>query len=109
MADFPLVDGDTYDSKAIVGAAHARIGPDYRPMRFSEFSGGDATVVPLLERLGFTVVGRGGRNPNWVRDELILTLDLYLRNPASPPGKGSKEIVCTGTLCIPAPKAALPG
>lgn len=32
------------------------------------------------------------RNPAWTRDELILALDLYVRNTASPPGKTSAEI-----------------
>lgn len=32
------------------------------------------------------------RNPDWTRDELILALELYLRNPKSPPGKNSKEV-----------------
>ena len=33
-----------------------------------------------------------GRNPAWNRDELVLALDLYMTNPASPPGKGSSEV-----------------
>ena len=33
------------------------------------------------------------RNAPWSRDELILALDLYMRHRASPPGKGSPEIV----------------
>jgi 5-methylcytosine-specific restriction protein A len=32
------------------------------------------------------------RNPTWVRDELILALDLYLRYAGNPPPKGSAEI-----------------
>jgi 5-methylcytosine-specific restriction enzyme A len=32
------------------------------------------------------------RNPDWTRDELILALELYLRNPKSPPSKTSREI-----------------
>jgi 5-methylcytosine-specific restriction protein A len=51
------------------------------------FSGGEATVKAHLERLGFEVVqanesglGSDGRtNPPWIRDELILALDLYVR------------------------------
>lgn len=31
-------------------------------------------------------------NPAWSRDELILALDLYMKNPTSPPGKGSAEV-----------------
>ena len=34
-----------------------------------------------------------GRNPTWVRDELILALDLYMTNPVSPPGKSSKAVI----------------
>lgn len=34
----------------------------------------------------------GQRNPPWIRDELILALELYLRNPASPPSKTSHEV-----------------
>jgi 5-methylcytosine-specific restriction protein A len=33
------------------------------------------------------------RNPTWHRDELILALDLYISNPASPPGKNSNEVL----------------
>jgi 5-methylcytosine-specific restriction enzyme A len=32
------------------------------------------------------------RNPPWTRDELILALELYMRNRASPPGKASVEV-----------------
>jgi 5-methylcytosine-specific restriction enzyme A len=31
-------------------------------------------------------------NPDWTRDELILALDLYLKNRPNPPGKDSPEI-----------------
>lgn len=33
------------------------------------------------------------RNPTWLRDELIVALELYMRNPTSPPGKTSREVV----------------
>lgn len=45
--------GTLYDSKAIVGAAHGY--QHGRPLTGDDFSGGDATVVPLLKRLGFSV------------------------------------------------------
>ena len=32
------------------------------------------------------------RNPPWIRDELLLALELYLSNQKSPPGKTSKEV-----------------
>ena len=33
------------------------------------------------------------KNPTWSRDELILTLDLYLRFKGNPQGKTSAEVV----------------
>ena len=33
------------------------------------------------------------RNPTWSRDELILTLDLYLQFKGNAPGKTSKNIL----------------
>lgn len=59
------------------------------------------SVVSRLRELGFTVVETSegkpettsSRNPTWTRDELILALELYMRNPRSPPGKNSKEVV----------------
>ena len=51
---FLLRDGRRYDSKAIVGAAH---GYEHgRPLSSADFSGGEATVMTLLESLGFEVV-----------------------------------------------------
>jgi hypothetical protein len=47
--------GNLYDSKAIVGAAHGYL-PNSKPLKFNDFSGGEATVQKALERLGFTVV-----------------------------------------------------
>lgn len=32
------------------------------------------------------------QNPDWTRDEILLTLDLYLSNRSSPPGKTSKQV-----------------
>jgi 5-methylcytosine-specific restriction enzyme A len=47
-------DGRAYDSKAIVGVAHGFL-PGQRPLKASEFSGGEATVGRLLRDLGFAV------------------------------------------------------
>ena len=49
-----VIDGKTYDSKAIVGAAHGFL-PGHRPLAAADFSGGAATVGRLLGRLGFQV------------------------------------------------------
>jgi 5-methylcytosine-specific restriction enzyme A len=49
-----VVDGKTYDSKAIVGAAHGFL-PGQEPLAPADFSGGATTVGRLLSRLGFQV------------------------------------------------------
>jgi hypothetical protein len=53
-----LYEGRTYDSKAIVGVAHGYQHPSMGPLPPHSFSGGDATVRRVLERLGFTVQKR---------------------------------------------------
>ena len=53
---FLVHNGHAYDSKAIVGAAHGYQHPQLGPMCTAGFSGGDATVRPRLEVLGFIVV-----------------------------------------------------
>jgi hypothetical protein len=82
---FVVREGRLYDSKAVVGAAHAHEFPDMGPLTPADFSGGEATVKRKLEGLGFEILaleehtGGAGRNPPWWRDELILALDLYVR------------------------------
>ena len=44
--------GKTYDSKAIVGVAFS-YEHNTEPLRYDDFSGGAATVKPVLERLGY--------------------------------------------------------
>jgi predicted HNH restriction endonuclease len=60
----------------------------------SEFSGGEAAgdANQYVVARGFAVVELRQRNPIWIRDELILALDLYLRYGGNPPRKGSSEI-----------------
>lgn len=48
-------DGKTYDSKPIIAVAFG-YQHTTKPLAFNEFSGGAATVKPVLEALGFTVV-----------------------------------------------------
>lgn len=48
-------DGNRYDSKAVIGAAHGYARPDLGPMQARDFSGGAATVGRVLEELGFRV------------------------------------------------------
>lgn len=73
---FVEYDGKMYDSKAIAGVAHLHqhgtvLSPDM-------FSGGDSTVATRLEKLGFEVT-RPVSLPDWSTDEIMLALDLYLR------------------------------
>jgi hypothetical protein len=53
------VSGTLADSKAIVGAAHGYEFPQRGPLRPKDFTGGEASVVALLESLGFVTQHRG--------------------------------------------------
>jgi 5-methylcytosine-specific restriction protein A len=77
--DYRIVVGTKeYDSKAIMGAAHAYSTPGGRPLKPGDFSGGKSTVVKKLRSLGFNIPN-APRNDIWRREELILALDLYFR------------------------------
>jgi 5-methylcytosine-specific restriction protein A len=93
---FLVQDDKRYDSKAIVGAAHGYL-PGRHPLAASEFSGGDKTVRARLEELGF-VVESSPRNPPWVRDELILALDLYFRHRPDHISKTHPEVVALSEI-----------
>lgn len=56
---FLLYNGGRYDSKAIMGAAHGYQYPDLGALKSVDFSGGDATVVKKLRKLGFEVTRSG--------------------------------------------------
>ena len=77
-------EGQRYPVKQIVSMATG--------MPVSSFSGGQANTNQYVAARGFTIVELRQRNPTWVRDELILALDLYLRYGGNPPTKGSPEI-----------------
>lgn len=85
-------DGQDYDAKAILGAAHGYQQPALGPLPQSEFHGGVPTARKLRE-LGFTVTEPDRRNPVWSRDELILALDLYMRHRPSFPDDKHPEVV----------------
>ncbi|PZO40732.1 MAG: hypothetical protein DCE92_01935 [Alphaproteobacteria bacterium] len=53
-------EGSLYDSKAIAGVAFGIQFPDRGPLKPEEFSGGEATVRPRLEALGFTLWSNPG-------------------------------------------------
>lgn len=48
-------EGHLYDSKAILGVAHAYSGADREPLTATQFSGGESSVALLLRRLDFEV------------------------------------------------------
>jgi 5-methylcytosine-specific restriction enzyme A len=75
-----VVDGKTYDSKAIVGAAHGFL-PGREPLAAADFSGGAATVGRLLGGLGFQVMQAVSGLTAGKLIELLSTLRLY-RSPA---------------------------
>ena len=74
-----VVAGKTYDSKAIVGAAHGFL-PDREPLAAADFSGGAATVGHLLSSLGFQVTQAASDLTVGKLIELLSELRLY-RSP----------------------------
>lgn len=75
--DFMVRDGKTgqlCDSKAIVGAAFGHQFPDEGPLKAADFSDGEATIVPRLQRLGFEVVRIG---EDWTVAEVQATVVSY--------------------------------
>jgi predicted HNH restriction endonuclease len=78
--------GQRYPVKQIVSMATG--------IPVSEFSGGEAAgdANRYVAARGLTIVELRRRNRTWVRDELILALDMYLRYAGNPPQKGSAEI-----------------
>lgn len=62
------------DSKAIVGAAFGFQYPDEGPLKPADFSGGEATVAPKLQCLGFEVVLIG---EDWSHQEVDATVAAY--------------------------------
>lgn len=75
--DFMVRDAQTgqlCDSKAIVGAAYGYQFPAEGPLKPGDFSGGEATVVPRLQRLGFEVVRIG---EDWTAAEVEATVASY--------------------------------
>jgi 5-methylcytosine-specific restriction enzyme A len=79
-------EGRRYPVKQIVSMATG--------MPVSDFSGGQTAgdANQYVAARGFAVVELRRRNPTWVRDELILALDMYLQYAGNPPRKGSAEI-----------------
>jgi hypothetical protein len=66
--------GTLCDSKAIVGAAYGYQFPEEGPLPSSDFSGGEATVVPKLHSLGFETMRIG---EDWTAEEVAATVAVY--------------------------------
>ena len=66
--------GELCDSKAIVGAAFGFQYTSEGPLKPADFSGGEATVVPKLQSLGFEVVRIG---EDWTQLEVDATVAAY--------------------------------
>jgi hypothetical protein len=66
--------GELCDSKAIVGVAFGKQYPGEGPLKPDDFSGGEATVVPKLQSLGFEVVKTG---EDWSQAEVDATVASY--------------------------------
>jgi hypothetical protein len=66
--------GADCDSKAIAGVAFGKQFPDQGPLAADSFSGGEATVVPALTNLGFTIIRIG---EDWSEAEVEATVSDY--------------------------------
>ncbi len=66
--------GELCDSKAIVGAAFGHQYPKEGALKPADFSGGEATVAPKLQSLGFEVVRIG---EDWSQAEVDATVASY--------------------------------
>jgi hypothetical protein len=65
------IDGEDFDSKAIVGAAHGYALPELGPLANSDFSGGKDAAAGVLERLGFQIFQKEVSTKRiWTLDEL---------------------------------------
>lgn len=65
------IDGNDFDSKAIVGAAHGYALPELGPLKASDFSGGKDAAAGLLKRLGFQVIENDGSSRRiWTLEDL---------------------------------------
>jgi len=66
------------DSKAIAGVALAYQYPERGGLGPKDFSGGAATVQPVLEQLGFEVVHPSAGGTDWSPEEVAATVADYL-------------------------------
>jgi hypothetical protein len=77
---FLSYNGGLYDSKAIVGAAHGFQFPAEGPLVAKHFNGGDATVRPKLESLGFVIeIVAANGNPLVFTSDHLIQGEIYPR------------------------------
>lgn len=88
---FLVHQGKTYDSKAIAAVANKWALGGGGALTALELSGGRTDAAKRLEALGFELTSPE-QNSDWSWDEHVLALDLYMTNPASPPGKQSRAV-----------------
>src|SRR4051794_8547906 len=67
---FLEISGRHYDSKPIIAAAHGYQFPDFGPLKYTDFSGGEATVQRKLESLEFRVVVEKVATPDFPDDNV---------------------------------------
>ena len=92
--DYHIIwEGDFYPSKTIVNVAHYKDMGDSSLSTYNQYGGGLKTIIPVLERFEFDYTEG---KVNWDREEMILALDLYFREPQ--PGKNSPEVGKVSTL-----------
>ena len=89
---FVQYDGNLYDSKAIVGAAHGFQRPDLGPLTSHDFSGGERTVQRQLEKLGFVVTTPSEGGQIGMQAGLERALAEYPSARQSSPFSGSHPI-----------------
>jgi len=82
-----VIDGKPYQSHDVTQQRRAQDVADQIIRKF-----GLQVTNPYVEASSRQSKQKGNTNPPWNRDELILALELYLRNPASPPAKSSVEV-----------------
>lgn len=92
-----LVNGQVYDSKAIVAVAHKWVPAVGRALLFNELSGGVHGAVAPLVALGFEVRSPV-QDPDWTWDEHVLALDFYFAHRQRTPDKASREIAELSSL-----------
>jgi len=66
--------GSLCDSKAIVGVAYGHQFPERGPLHPADFSGGEMSVVPKLQSLGFEVIRIG---EDWTSEEVDAAVASY--------------------------------